>query len=240
MELEEISSDNLKSLLKEYAQKIVAISDEYNISPLKFTFSANEELEKRVNAILDELIEAIIDDVKDIVTNGENDDERVATILVWFYAVFLGMTFRQRIQRHIRSFATEVEGAIAASKSLGYSVKKTSALINTYLSAPYTSPLLSELKTKNYRTNDSQRIHRGSGVYASAFKNLDRVVTDQVARTVQRKFYEFEHAGTTHWQVIRGSSYPCSLCDSCCGVVTDTASLPPFHPRCCCIAIPMD
>lgn len=235
-----MSSDNLRGLLKEAIQKLVSISYEYRISPLKFNFSANDELKKRIDAVLSELVDSIIDDVKDIVTNGEDDNERISVILAWFSSIFLGMTFRQRIQKHVRSFATEVEGAIAASKTLGYSVRKTSALINTYLSAPSTSPLFKELSNRNYSTKAIAEIHRGSGTYASSYKNLNRVVTDQVARVVQRKYYQFEHGSTTHWMVIRGSSYPCSLCDSCCGVVTNIANLPPFHPRCCCIAIPMD
>lgn len=235
-----MSSDNLRGFLKEAIQKLVSISYEYRIPPLKFNFSANDELKKRIDAVLSELVDSIIDDVKDIVTNGEDDNERISVILAWFSSIFLGMTFRQRIQKHIRSFTTEVEGAIAASKTLGYSAKKTSALINTYLSTPSTSPLFKELSNRNYNTKAITEIHRGSGTYASSYKNLNRVVTDQVARVVQRKYYQFEHGSTTHWMVVRGSSYPCSLCDSCCGVVTNIANLPPFHPRCCCIAIPMD
>lgn len=240
LKLEGVSSDNLKELLKEAIRKLVSISYEYRISPLKFNFAANDELKKRIDAVLGELVDSIIDDVRDIVANGEDDNERVSVILSWFSAIFLGMTFRQRIQKHIRSFATEVEGAIAASKTLGYSAKKASSLINAYLPTISTSPLFKELSNKNYSTKAIAEIHRGSGTYASSYKNLDRVVTDQVARVVQRKYYQFEYGNTTHWRVIRGSSYPCSLCDSCCGIVTNVANLPPFHPRCCCIAIPMD
>lgn len=240
LKLEQIASDNLKRLLKSAASEIVKISSEYNISPSRFRFSANRKLKKRVDAVIEQLIEAIISDARTLVLNGENDDERKNAILAWFLSVYYGMTFVQRVKKNVSSFLVEVEGAVAASKHFGYSVEKTSSLIGLYLAAPFTSPLLSEVAGGNYRTEASLGFRGGSGTYASSFKNLDRVITDQVARTVQRKYYELDHGTTTHWQVVRGSSYPCSLCDSCCGIVTGTANLPPFHPRCCCIAIPLD
>ncbi len=230
LKLEALASDNLSKLLKSAALQIARISTEYSITPSNFRFSANTQLKKRVDAVIEALIDAIIADARTIVLNGETDDERKSTILTWFTSAFLGKTFRQRVSKHIRLFEAEMEDVIAASKKLGYSASKTAALVGTYLSSPYNSPLLSSSSAKP----------SGKGIYASAYKNLNRAVTDQVARTVQRKYYEFEHAGTTIWQVIRGSSYPCSLCDSSCGIVTNVTALPPFHPRCCCIAIPLD
>lgn len=230
LKLENLASDNLVKLLKSAALKIAQISAEYSIAPSNFKFSANAQLKKRIDAVIEELVEAIIADARTIVLNGEEDDERKSAILAWFTSAFLGKTFRQRVSKHIRLFAAEMEESIATAKKLGYSAPKTASLVGAYISAPYNSPLLSGSSAK----------HSGTGTYASAYKNLDRAVTDQVARTVQRKFYEFDHAGTTIWQVIRGSSYPCSLCDSSCGIVTNITALPPFHPHCCCIAIPLD
>lgn len=52
----------------------------------------------------------------------------------------------------------------------------------------------------------------------------------------------YDSAGAQYWQIGRGSSYPCSLCDDECGYIhnANIDPMPPFHNHCCCYAIPLN
>lgn len=75
------------------------------------------------------------------------------------------------------------------------------------------------------------------GAMTSAARGLAEM-TSYLSSLVWMQFL-YRTAGTETFYVMRGSSYPCNICQEQVGLHTDTESLPPYHKRCCCIAIPV-
>lgn len=44
---------------------------------------------------------------------------------------------------------------------------------------------------------------------------------------------------TDYYMVMRGSSYPCEMCQEQVGIHKGVETLPPYHRNCCCIAVPI-
>lgn len=74
------------------------------------------------------------------------------------------------------------------------------------------------------------------GAMTSAARGLAEM-TSYLSSLVWMQFL-YRTAGTKTFYVMRGSSYPCNICQEQVGLHTDTESLPPYHKHCCCIAIP--
>ena len=96
-------------------------------------------------------------------------------------------------------------------------------------------------KIEGIASFEDLKTNYGVGKYATSYNNLNRLVTDTIARSRQKLFINRENKnGANAWYVQRGSSYPCSLCDSNVGIHYNSFDLPPYHPNCVCMAIPLN
>lgn len=75
------------------------------------------------------------------------------------------------------------------------------------------------------------------GAMTSAARGLAEM-TSYLVSAVWMQFL-YATAGTHTFYVMRGSSYPCGICQEQVGLHTGEETLPPYHKRCCCIAIPI-
>lgn len=224
-------------LVKKAIKQIIDISRRYRIPPSRFSFSADKNLERDVDAVIDKLLEDIISEIEYVVTRDEDDDNN-GMILLWLFAAFKGKTIMQRLSLYLRDLLDDILPQVAASMAGKKSSAIDSVTIFNSLTNPESSKLYQQAVKNGYPGTERRR--SPVGLYIYAYNNLKRAVSDQVARTRQQIFYDIEHKGTTHWLVMRGSRYPCSLCDSMCGITTKHENLPPFHPNCCCFAVPLD
>ena len=227
----------MDKLLKKAIKQILDIARKYRIPPSRFSFSSDRRMKREVDAVIEQLLEDILSDIEDRVTYGVSDEDR-NTILAWLLAAFKGKTISQRLSEYLNDLLSDILPQVAASSAGRKSTTVDSITIFNSLTHPETSSLYREAVQNGYPGTERRRSR--VGVYIYAYNSLKRAVEDQVARTRQQVFYEIEHKGTTHWLVMRGSRYPCSLCDSMCGITTKMENLPPFHPNCCCIAVPLD
>ena len=113
-----------------------------------------------------------------------------------------------------------------------------------FMDKPYNNPIFNNAsKIKGARatrllTNGKSY---GVGKYVSSISSLIRLARAIAADTFRRaQFYSFRNMGIIGFYVYRGSSYPCSLCDSMVGYHDFVyADLPPYHNNCVCYVVPV-
>lgn len=154
-----------------------------------------------------------------------------------------GKTLKQRIGVYGNRFETEADMWTAVGLINKYSKKKIEAAITSHLDAPYSSRLFLMSIGKGI----SQRLkygtpHFGKGQDRSAVSMLERLAVSTLGDAMREAEWDIwgDDSNIIGFEVHRGSSYPCSLCDSMCGFHMKTyADLPPYHARCCCYAVPV-
>lgn len=155
-----------------------------------------------------------------------------------------GRTLRQRLRIYARRLLFEIEAWTAAGLLLGLSRQRLRDEFIQNSAHPYSNSLFR--RASSIPSVAATRLRRhgksfGVGQYSSAESSIIRLIRSTVASAHrQAAFQAFRKLGIAGFQVRRGSSYPCSLCDSMVGYhPLRFAELPPYHPNCCCIAIPI-
>lgn len=239
--LQRSATNALQKRLKAAALEIALISQKYQIAPSRFKFSSNRNLKKEVDAVISRLVDDLYDDICMLIVNGESDDEINELLGQWIVSERYGKTLRQRVSQYAKRFEFEIEPAIAAALLMGKSAREVANVVAAALKAPYTSYLMRTAKEEGLSPIRSQGVTYGNGRYASVFNNLNRVAIDAIGVARSQAFFHEEKTlyGTNAWFVRRGSSYPCSICDIQVGVHNHEFDLPPYHPNCVCLAIPL-
>ena len=237
VELQQSAIFSVKDKMFTAIKKIVKIAKRYNIHPSKFSFSSNKKMKYEIDAVIEELLSGILNIVKHKTMDGIKDKEEKSKILLWLALAFKGKTLSQRLTKYLADWERELQPQVAAAISKRVSDENAAITITQSLSNARNSYLYRYALSKGYEgtTMNVGRV----GTYRNAFNNISRAVSDQIARTHQQIYYDIRHPDAQKWLVMRGSRYPCSLCDSMCGVKQREDDLPPFHPNCCCIAIPI-
>lgn len=238
--LQRLLSRRLERALYRAAKQIAEIAARYSIAPRNFRFSADKQLNEEVDAVIRELIAQLSLDLEQSAVTADDEPEERSRILAVLAAAFMGKTAAQRFAVYARRFKYELEPAIAAALALGYSVEETAQRIRIHLHNPYANSLISYAAKNAFLARRAAGVSYGSGRYKAARNNLERVGVDTLARARTEAFKQKEEREyhTQEWYVMRGSSYPCELCDSKVGLHHDSTDLPPYHPNCVCIAIP--
>lgn len=241
LSLQRSSIKEVNSIIKKASESIVKISYKYKIEPRMFQFSSN----KKLNFEVDEILSNLLDDLFETISNYcfYNIEKREDKILVnsMLNEKFKGANIEERLNNYVARFKNEIEPIIAAALYLGFNSRKTSEYINRYITNLRNSKLANIAKKESFVSNSNNNISTGRGYSKSSYKNIERIVIDYVARIRQKLFIKKEETEykTNAWYVMRGSSYPCGLCDSEVGIHSSDIDLPPYHPRCCCLAIPI-
>lgn len=214
-----------------------------------FTFSKNRSIEKKVDNILDELSGTIYLSIskrakKSISQAFEKTDNKFKSdIFIAFMGVKIeGKSIADRINAYISNFKTEIEAYIAIGLASGYSSSKIYSLWLSNKKKPYDYLLIRQNigKFKAEGLNKDLKIGRGYSTSSfMGFKDLEMNNTFQAYNYGLNKIWE-EDDKIIGWYTIRGSNYPCELCDSFVGKFHDQSEIfYGYHPRCCCIMIPV-
>lgn len=237
-------------LLEDAAEKITLICYRYGIDPKNFQLSAayNEEIFKEVAAVMDELEEEILDLTADYSTRCTKDKDKKQALFLWMLTLGKGgKAYKATIEDRLRSFMKDLEAMIAVAKLTKLDATKAVTRIKGYLHTVYQMPGMqqafkdaSTFKAVNIRNRGVKKGNRGSS--NSEANNIGRMVKTTVQMTWMRYHHQLaEENGAVGFWVGRGSTYPCSLCDSMVGFhqIGDTQAYPPFHASCCCWAVPV-
>lgn len=229
--------NNLETIIYDYAGKLVDIAYQANISPDVFTFN-NKSIKEKVDALISEMEQLIITITETLAVADHKKDKVVSYMNSNVY----GENFYDRLDNHVNTFKKEMEGIIASGLLIGTSKIDIKQSIKTFRNMPYQNKIFKDAVKLNKGRAEvlvSKGLHSSVGVSNSAFNSINTLGRYTISDIWMKNWYdEWDGKGAIGYNVKRGSSYPCSLCDSNVGFHTDD-NLPPYHPSCCCIAIPV-
>lgn len=243
-------SSLVDAMLEDAAEKITRLCYQYNVDPKDFQISSkyNEKLFEQIAQILDNLEEEILDILLDYSMRCTESEKRRNILLPWI--VLLGrdnMNLRQTLEKRLLSFSRDLEAMIVAVRLAKYDMAKAITRIKSNLHAVYVMPEMiaafkqaSKLKATYIKTKGVK--HGNVGSSNSEANNIDRFAKTTLQMAWMRnQRLNYEEKGAAGYAVLRGSNYPCDLCDSKVGwhPITDNESFPPFHPACQCYTIPI-
>lgn len=155
-----------------------------------------------------------------------------------------GTTNRQRLRIYANRLKYEMESWIAAGLALKLSKDALKEAFSMNSNNPYGNKVFQKAAVKGAFSATRLRTKGkswGVGNCTSAENLLKRLIRHTVADAQRRAVWlAFSKTGVIGFNVRRGSSYPCSLCDSMVGFhPMRYANMPPYHPNCCCYAVPV-
>lgn len=200
---------------------------------------------EEVNALVDELIEQLIDDC--YILGVDDRDGRRSAIMLWMNSERGGDTMEGRIQKRVNTFIIELGAVYIAARMLGIAQERALQSVRDNFKHPWDNPILEEVREKIVLGELAGDIgqftepHFGQGVEISSYGALQKITAYHVADAWM--WWQYEEArdnGATGYYVVRGSDYPCDECDSHTGIfypMDDEMNRPQYHMNCCCIVV---
>lgn len=209
----------VSSKTRKAIEKILSLSWEYQYLGAKFSFDANKELSGKVDAILRQMTDELVDYSFTKARATSEDDDNDAVL------VMLNMEdIRQRYDKHTDHLKTMLE-----------------VYIGTALANKYTrGELLS--KVAAYIANPPVSFHFGRGVMrspANAYTILGQNTIHTAYQTSVLIGYRKDPM-IIGYRVVRGSNYDCDICQELTyGIHPLTEQCLPAHSRCRCHTVPV-
>lgn len=247
-----LADRDMTSIIRRNISTLIESCMKYNSLGKKFHFSANPELEQEVNSVLYQLRKDIFniiylraENASIIAYQKENEEYSNKYLIAIITAEIADKTLEMRIEQYVSYMRSEVEAFVAAGISKGMSRDQILNDYINFLKAPYTAPLLLEaFREKGFVAERivSKGITFGTGKYVSAYNNLKRLEQDTIFRVYNYNINSIwlGQSNILGWYTVRGSNYPCPICDDQIGQFHDKYEFfYGYHTRCCCIMIPV-
>lgn len=147
-----------------------------------------------------------------------------------------GKTFEERSHTYMSYFFNDVVKMIIAGRKLKMKQSDIENMVRKQYQDPYTNGIIDQANRKGANI---QIPSYGQGTYHSAYGNIVRNAQGTISIAWQRELDNYaKRNGAAFFIPHRGSSYPCSLCESHAErvhKVGDKNDPPPvYHSRCCC------
>lgn len=240
----------IDEILSDAAESIVTICYRYDFDPkhLYFGKGFSEQMMNDISEVMDDAELEILDLIYEYSTRVTNDRDRINALLLWMATLGRGnKNLKDTLDGYLYKFMKDLEAAVAALRyakvAMSDAVTKVKSFMHTIYTMPEVSAAFKEASTFAATYIQSRGVQKG-GVGLS--NNGSTNVTNMARITLQMAWMrshrlDMEEDGVAGYYVLRGSNYPCSLCDSKVGFhpITDTEDFPPFHGHCCCITIPI-
>ena len=203
---------------------------------------------------MDEACDEILEYIKEYATKCTENESRAYMLVL--YILSLGrnkMNFERTLQNYMRRYLYDIEAMIAAYKYAGYSlpmalVKAKNAYRNVYqqpeVKAAYKVPTMKAMYIKSKGIHyDFQTGIATVGLSSNGSTNVIYLAETTLNMTWMRsEAMDYKEKGTTGYYQLRGSNYPCQLCDSEVGFhlgIDNIINDPYPHPHCMCYRIPI-
>ena len=231
LDAEQSMSANLETVMRIAAQRIVEVCYAFAVNPQRFRFS---DLPMRAQWDIDAVVEWLKGEIEDmfvtlaVADHEENRDKVLPLVLGERH----GRTFGERLDGYAGGFRDEIELLAGAALFLGLTKSAAMKSITENMRHPWRNPDLVD--------GIDAPVSYGRGRTNSMFTAIENLTRFGIAEAWMRNWMEdAKMRGAGLWYVMRGSSYPCALCDSMVGMHRDEGELPPYHSHCCCIAVPV-
>lgn len=251
VDLMALSDTDIKAIIRRNTKKLIDKACTYKSLDISFQFPANDNLEQAVSEILDQTRTQLFNAIyiscynADYIAHEKEGETHTDKYLLAFLGLHIaGQTIEDRIRVYINQFRSEIEAYIA----IGISKNMNPAqILNYYLSwlkNPLSSPLILEaIRKQGYAANlITSRGISYKNKYKSAFNSLLRLQQDSTIRAYNHAISSIwqNNPNIAGWYTVRGSTYPCDICDDNAGVYhTSDDFFYGYHPRCCCIMLPV-
>lgn len=185
------------------------------------------EAERNINVVVKEYAEASERVLGD--TEG--------TVGKYFEGLKFGGTFRSRNSIYLTHYVSDFEKLMLAGSKLRIDVDE----MTEYVKKDYKNPLSGEL-SKRLWAERNMRMERDAldeRVSREAFTALERNVRGEISLSWCFEDFDFaKRNGAKGYRVYRGSSYPCSDCQTNVGFIHDMSeNVLPVHANCHCYRV---
>ena len=214
----------------EAAGEIISLAMKYDIPPSMFRFSRNAALKRKVEEIISRLKEELSLQVAEYAGIPEKTDEDGMWAII--NRKRNGKTFAQRLDIYSGRLEFEIEAFIAAGLLRSLSRNEIVQAYERHHKRPY------DFIQGNGSAVRLQGVSYGVGKSNVAYNALSTLLRSTVADAwMMADMKEAEKKGATGFHSYRGSSYPCSLCDSMTGYhpLSDFPGI--WHPNCKCFFV---
>lgn len=231
--------EKVRKRIHEAILTILMYAEQYRSHGSDFSFDFSETLRKGVDEALIALSDGCYKEAEDIVRRllsllglEEDYDEVMEYVenrgengIVWAFDM------------HASNLLKTMEQFIAAGFAIGSSTSLIFSNIISYMNVPESSRMWRDgVKAKIIDPNEL-RFGRG---YQRNIVNAVTVLVQDVVNTAYSEALraEAEEEGSEWYEIFRGSTYDCALCDSYTGIrIPITERILPIHPRCMCYAV---
>lgn len=235
----------IHSLLYAYAVKIIQLGYKYRTAPSDFAFSNNEDLNTEVNSLIQQLLDEIYALLEDTIRGLTDDEDSERQALSYFASLGNGEhDVYGQIEGYLNNFKGEMEAYIAAGLLAGYNYLRTASSFLSNMKSPWTDTIITKAFTLAFPKADRLR-SRG----ATFGRGRSNVSSNQIDRIAQGSLdmvwwklgeWDMREGGATGYYQLRGSNYPCELCDMEVGYhpIEDADNGYP-HSHCKCYRVPV-
>jgi hypothetical protein len=228
---------NQRSMEKDI-ENLLAIYASYLLSAL-FSKASDEDIQTLINSLVEQLL-------SDCETLAVDTHDRKDAIIAYMTGERNGDTLEGRIRKRAETFFNEVFAVYLAGTLLGKGQEVLLKSIKESLKRPWENEVLEEAREKQANGEisseyDFEEPHYGRGNATSSLLAIERALSYAVADAwTYWQWLDKIDGGAVGYYVLRGSSFPCDLCDSHTGIffdVNDKDSLPLYHANCVCFAV---
>lgn len=236
----EISMQNhLDEALLWAAKEIIDISYKYKIKASLFRFSANPELNREVSEVIAKLRQKLYKYTETLSVSVEEESKKV--IIPFINQESYGKTLKERIDIYTNRYKYEIEAFVAAGLLFKKSAARLLEAIRGDLAAPYNN----ELFKKSVLSGGliATRIKTNGVSYGQGHAVSSRNMLNNLARNIIASAWMYMYGraakkkGAIGFYSFRGSSYPCSYCDSMVGFHPIEEYRGYWHPNCRCFFV---
>lgn len=231
--------DNERSMSKDVL-RLLELYAGYLLSAL-YANASDEEIE----ALIAELIDSLLTDCEVLAVNGRDDASEL--IPLYMNSERNGDNLEGRVNKRAHTFFKEVFAVYVAGKLIGLNEKSLASSIKANLKHPWDNEVLIAAREMQKRGDipseyDFETPHFGKGVEISSYGALDKMLVYAIGDAWM--YWQHEDAkaqGAKGYYVLRGSSYPCDICDEAANSglhpMDDTEHIVPLHMNCVCYIV---
>ena len=239
-------SSLIEALMRDAATEMTRIGYRYNCKPEEFQFSEDKDLREEIAVLMDKLEEDILSLVEEYSLNETQDEERRSSLLPWLTALHSkgARNLAGTLHERLRQFMYDTEAQIAAMRMAGYGQAKAVSRVLSTMHAVYASPEMQAAFKKPSAAMyiQSHGVHYGNvGLSNSGAVNVENFGRQTATMAwMKSQLMEFDEKGAVGYYQLRGSTFPCAICDDEVGLhIGDILNDPYPHAHCMCYRVPI-